>query len=56
MLTEMCRHIEQQRNDGSTFDFILVTGDIAFSGQEKNTLSRNGSSMNWRLSRECLET
>ena len=33
VLTEMCRHIEQQRNDGSTLDFILVTGDIAFSGQ-----------------------
>ena len=33
VLNEMCRHIEQQRNDGSTFDFILVTGDIAFSGQ-----------------------
>ena len=33
VLTEMCRHIEQQRNDGSAFDFILVTGDIAFSGR-----------------------
>ena len=33
VLTEMCRHIEQQRNDGPAVDFILVTGDIAFSGQ-----------------------
>ena len=33
VLTEMCRHIEQQRDDGSEFDFILITGDIAFSGQ-----------------------
>ena len=33
VLTEMCRHIERLRNEGLAFDFILVTGDIAFSGQ-----------------------
>ena len=33
MLKEMCRHIQQQRSGVSAFDFILVTGDIAFSGQ-----------------------
>ena len=33
VLTEMCRHIEQQRDDETEFDFILVTGDIAFSGK-----------------------
>ena len=34
VLAEMRRNIELQRNDGATFDFILVTGDIAFSGKE----------------------
>ena len=33
VLAEMCRHIEHQRNNHSPFDFVLVTGDIAFSGQ-----------------------
>ena len=33
VLTEMCHHIGQQRAAGSAFDFILVTGDIAYSGQ-----------------------
>ena len=33
VLDEMCRHIEHQRNSDTPFDFVLVTGDIAFSGQ-----------------------
>ena len=33
VLDEMCRHIEHQRNNDLSFDFVLVTGDIAFSGQ-----------------------
>ncbi|MXZ01839.1 hypothetical protein F4Y93_14795 [Candidatus Poribacteria bacterium] len=33
VLKEMCRHVEQQRNAISVLDFILVTGDIAFSGK-----------------------
>ena len=33
VLAEMCRHIEHQSKGESAFDFVLVTGDIAFSGQ-----------------------
>lgn len=33
VLDEMCRHIEHQRKSDTPFDFVLVTGDIAFSGQ-----------------------
>ena len=33
VLESMCRHIEQQYRSGTSFDFVLVTGDIAFSGQ-----------------------
>ena len=33
VLQEMCRHIEQQVESNVAPDFILVTGDIAFSGQ-----------------------
>ena len=33
VLNAMCRNIEKQRAEGITADFILVTGDIAFSGK-----------------------
>jgi hypothetical protein len=32
VLTAMCRDIDQRRRQGITPDFILVTGDLAFSG------------------------
>ena len=32
-MKEMIRHVEQQCDEGAAFDFILVTGDIAFSGK-----------------------
>ena len=34
VLKEMCRHIKQQRENGKAVDFILVTGDIAYSGKD----------------------
>ena len=33
VLTAMCEHIAQQREKGMVADFILATGDLAFSGQ-----------------------
>lgn len=40
VLDAMCQHIRQQRELGMTPDFILVTGDIAYSGQsEEYTLA-----------------
>ena len=33
VLKEMCRNIGQKRNSGIMADFILLTGDIAFSGK-----------------------
>ena len=33
VLEEMCRNIVQKRDSGLTADFILLTGDIAFSGK-----------------------
>ena len=33
VLESMCRNIMNQRDGGTTFDFVLVTGDIAFSGK-----------------------
>jgi predicted MPP superfamily phosphohydrolase len=33
VLKAMCDDIERQRKDGISADFILVTGDLAFSGQ-----------------------
>ncbi|MDE0301135.1 MAG: metallophosphoesterase [Candidatus Poribacteria bacterium] len=35
VLKAMCRTIEEQRKSGTVADFILVTGDIAFSGKSK---------------------
>ena len=35
VLKAMCRNIEEQRESGMVADFILVTGDIAFSGKSK---------------------
>lgn len=34
VLKAMCNHIERQRAEGTAVDFVLVTGDIAFSGKE----------------------
>ena len=33
VLESMCQNIKQQHDGGTEFDFVLVTGDIAFSGQ-----------------------
>jgi Calcineurin-like phosphoesterase len=33
VLKAMCRHIEREREEGSLPDFILATGDLAFSGE-----------------------
>lgn len=33
VLKAMCEHIQRQRSDGTAADFILATGDIAFSGK-----------------------
>ncbi len=33
VLESMCRNIMKQRDGGTKFDFVLVTGDIAFSGK-----------------------
>ena len=33
VLRAMCQHIQQQRQAGAEADFIVVTGDIAFSGK-----------------------
>ena len=33
VLESMCQNIKQQHDDGTTFDFVLVTGDIVFSGK-----------------------
>ena len=38
VLNSMCRHIEQQYQAGTVFDFVLVTGDIAFSGKAEEYL------------------
>ena len=35
VLKAMCRNIGEQREAGTAADFILVTGDIAFSGKSK---------------------
>ena len=35
VLKAMCRNIEKRREAGMVVDFILVTGDIAFSGKSK---------------------
>ena len=35
VLTAMGSHIATQRKEGVAFDFILATGDIAFSGKKK---------------------
>ncbi|MDE0183901.1 MAG: metallophosphoesterase [Candidatus Poribacteria bacterium] len=35
VLKSMCRNIEEQRKSGTVADFILVTGDIAFSGKSE---------------------
>jgi predicted phosphodiesterase len=32
VLKAMCDDIARQRNEGASFDFVLVTGDVAFSG------------------------
>ena len=32
-LESMCQNIKQQHDGGTEFDFVLVTGDIAFSGK-----------------------
>lgn len=42
VLNAMCAHIEKQRSQGVEADFILVTGDIAFSGKsEEYVLAEN---------------
>ena len=42
VLRAMCQQIEQLHQSGTTFDFALVTGDIAFSGKtEEYTLAEN---------------
>ncbi len=33
VLTAMCEHIARQRANGTSADFILATGDLAFSGK-----------------------
>lgn len=33
VLKATCEHIEHQRMEGNTVDFIIITGDIAFSGK-----------------------
>ena len=33
VLESMCQNIKQQHDSGTAFDFVLVTGDIAFSGK-----------------------
>lgn len=33
VLTDMCENIRQKRAEGTAADFILVTGDLAFSGK-----------------------
>ena len=35
VLSAMCRNIEEQRTAGIAVDFVLVTGDIAFSGKSE---------------------
>lgn len=34
VLKSMCEHIRQQRAQGTAADFIMVTGDLAFSGKD----------------------
>lgn len=42
VINAMCAHIEKQRSQGVEADFILVTGDIAFSGKSKEyALAKN---------------
>ena len=38
VLREMCRHIEELRETDADVDFVLVTGDIAFSGKASEYL------------------
>ena len=38
VLEAMCQNIKQQHDGGTEFDFVLVTGDIAFSGKAKEYL------------------
>ena len=42
VLTAMCERVKKLREDGLTADFILATGDLAFSGKpEEYTLARD---------------
>ena len=38
VLESMCENIKHQHYDGTEFDFVLVTGDIAFSGKAEEYL------------------
>ena len=38
VLEAMCQNIKQEHDGGTEFDFVLVTGDIAFSGKAKEYL------------------
>ena len=38
VLEAMCQNIKQQHDGGTEFDFVLVTGDIAFSGKVEEYL------------------
>jgi 3',5'-cyclic AMP phosphodiesterase CpdA len=35
VLKAMCDDIAERRNEGATHDFVLATGDLAFSGSAK---------------------
>jgi hypothetical protein len=38
VLKAMCDDIAKQRNESATPDFVLATGDLAFSGNAKDPL------------------
>jgi hypothetical protein len=48
VLKAMCEDIERQRTEGTAADFILATGDLAFSGKTEEYALAGGVRCHWR--------